>query len=311
MCAESPDRETVPVCDLCGSDRTRRVFEERGFPIVRCRRCGLVYVTPRLTQAKIAEVFDAFAKGQRDKISAELGLGPLWDRESPREKKRYDECLGFLLGRLPPGSRKLLDVGAGNGNLVIRAKQMGFDPFAFDVMSGHIERLSREHGIPGASAPSLHHAALPEGSFDAATLWDVLEHLPAPSSVLAEIRRILKPGGILALKTPNYNWLILKANLITRTLGKDAHKRTQLLSNFGVFAPEVHLYNFTPRTLALMLEKTGFSLIKISLARSTEPVSRISLLAHDAVTYAARVLYRLSLEKVNLNPSLTAYAEKR
>ncbi len=305
------DMESVPACDLCGSEHTKKIFEERGFPIVRCCRCGLVYVTPRLTQARIAELFEQFARGQREQISAELGLAPLWDKESPREKHRYDECLKILLAKLGPGSRRLLDVGAGNGNLVKKAKQLGFEPYAFDVMPTHIERLSKEHGIPGTSAPSLHDAALPDASFDAVTLWDVLEHLPSPSSTLREIHRILKPKGILALKTPNYNWLILKAHLLTSTLGRNAHKRIPLLSSFGVFAPEVHLYNFSPRTLTLMLETTGFSVCLLSLGKSTEPVSRISLFLHDIVTYAARGIYYLTLQRINLNPSLTAYAEKR
>jgi len=302
------EREDVRQCALCGSSERKTVFVERDFPIVKCLQCGLVYVTPRLTQDKIGRLVDAFSRGDQEQVLTETGLALPWEAESPREKDRYKECLQTLLDLLPPGGRRLIDVGTGNGNLAIQAQQMGFEPFAFDVMPAHIERLAREKGIKGAVAPSLQEAGLPTGGFDAVTLWDVLEHLPHPQEELGEIHRILKPGGVMALKSPNYEWLILKTRLADGLKSARFLQRMKVMTHFGFFAPEVHLYNYTSRTLEGMLSRCGFRLLKISLSRSSEQSSRLSLILHDMVTYTARGLYALSLKRMNLNPSLTAYA---
>jgi 2-polyprenyl-3-methyl-5-hydroxy-6-metoxy-1,4-benzoquinol methylase len=305
------EKEDVTRCDLCGSVERNTVFVERGFPLVRCEGCGLVYVTPRFTQVKIKRLFDAFSKGDREGIRSETGLAPPWEEESPREKERYEECLHFLRRRLPSERRRLLDVGAGNGNLVLRAKDMGFAPFAFDVMPEHIERLGREHGIEGVVAPRLVEANLPSESFDAVTLWDVLEHLPRPTANLQEIHRVMRPGGMLTMKTPNYDWLMLKARLVSRLSGLHVLQEAKVVTEFGLFAPEVHLYNFTVKTLKRLLGKCGFEVMRIRLGKSSEPSSRLSLVLHDLVTYTARGLYACSLGSLNLNPSLTVFAVKR
>ena len=52
---------------------------------------------------------------------------------------------------------------------------------------------------------NLDQASYSTSSFDAITLWDVLEHLPDPSSTLQEIKGFLKPDGILVLRVPNYD----------------------------------------------------------------------------------------------------------
>lgn len=73
-------------------------------------------------------------------------------------------------------------------------------------------------------------------------MWSVIEHLADPRALLKEIHRILRPGGILAVSTPNIRsigWYLLK-------------------ENWGAIEPKVHLNLFTPRSLELLLRATGF-----------------------------------------------------
>jgi len=103
------------------------------------------------------------------------------------------------------GRGKVLDLGCGDGthaNTVAKFGQTevyGIDP------SDDIIRLARSH------YPQVHFQAgsayeLPYGDnfFDFVYLIDVIEHLKEPAKMLSEVRRVLKPGGIVAIQTPNY-----------------------------------------------------------------------------------------------------------
>ncbi|MFN3763831.1 MAG: class I SAM-dependent methyltransferase [Anaerolineae bacterium] len=85
------------------------------------------------------------------------------------------------------------------------------------------------------------------GTYDAITLWEVVEHFPAP---VAELRRLierLRPGGVLMLSTPNAgHWQALRAP-----------------EAWSAYRPPAHLVLFTADALKMALEKAGFSPIHI------------------------------------------------
>jgi 2-polyprenyl-3-methyl-5-hydroxy-6-metoxy-1,4-benzoquinol methylase len=83
-------------------------------------------------------------------------------------------------------------------------------------------------------------------------MFDVIEHLFDPKAVLAATHRVLKPGGILVVSTPNF----------------DALSRFVLGVDWAVLSPLEHTYYYTERTLAAMLKACGFA--------RTEPVRRFA-----------------------------------
>ncbi|MGJ8620283.1 MAG: class I SAM-dependent methyltransferase, partial [Methylophilaceae bacterium] len=87
-----------------------------------------------------------------------------------------------------------------------------------------------------------------EASFDIINLCHVIEHVPKPKLLFEEISRILKPGGLLIVKTPN-----------SKALGR-------ALFNTNWFANEVprHLYLFSERNLLMMGEECQLELITIN-----------------------------------------------
>ena len=86
----------------------------------------------------------------------------------------------------------------------------------------------------------------PPGSFDAAVMSEVIEHLFDPRVVLTAIRSALAPGGVLAITTPNF----------------DAVSRFVLGKNWDVISPLEHMYYFTAQTLGRLLEQTGFEVVE-------------------------------------------------
>ena len=102
----------------------------------------------------------------------------------------------------------------------------------------------------------LPQASFADNSFDVVTMWHVLEHLENPKDYLKEIHRVLKPDGLLVLAVPNVNNLVMQ--LVYRVI------KRRSLKLFSVNDKEVHLYHFSPKTLRLYFDETGFDCLRLS-----------------------------------------------
>jgi hypothetical protein len=100
----------------------------------------------------------------------------------------------------------------------------------------------------GCATGTLVGAGLPEGRYDIITMWDLLEHVPDPAGVLAECHRLLRPGGMVALSTPD------AGSVPARLLGGRW---------LGFRSIDEHLYFFSHRTLGAMLEAAGFEVRRV------------------------------------------------
>jgi SAM-dependent methyltransferase len=96
----------------------------------------------------------------------------------------------------------------------------------------------------------------PEGSYDAVTLWDVIEHLADPAAELRHLHRLMRPGGILAVST----------------MDVDA-AAARLLGRRWPWYMQMHLFYFSRRTLARLVEQTGFEVVETRRHRRIVRVS--------------------------------------
>ena len=99
----------------------------------------------------------------------------------------------------------LLEVGAGNGMVAIPVAKEGIAVVAVEPSYLGCQVLASEQ-VPVFNG-TLDQLLLPSNTLNAVGLFDVLEHVPDTSSLLAEIYRVLTPGGYLLLTVPSYNWL--------------------------------------------------------------------------------------------------------
>lgn len=99
--------------------------------------------------------------------------------------------------------RRLLDVGSGEGYFAAAALRKGFHVTGVDHLAEGVQRTAERIGGRRVSFGSAVGLPFQDQSFDVVTAWDVLEHLAEPSGALAESRRVLRTGGVLAASTPN------------------------------------------------------------------------------------------------------------
>ena len=114
----------------------------------------------------------------------------------------YDEALALLRRELGSGAR-LLDVGCGSGGFLHRARAAGFSVSGLDFNSARANALkSRGFEVFHGGLPEFARGAQP-ASFDAITIFQVVEHLDDPLAWLGSAKSLLKPGGLLVVGVPN------------------------------------------------------------------------------------------------------------
>jgi SAM-dependent methyltransferase len=192
-------------CPLCNADRPQRFFAggdllhpgaER-FHLVTCGACGHIYQNPRPTLAAIGQYYPADYAPFVPAIEDE----PRRLRRLERRYGRHMRCAAVhrAAGRRPG---RILDVGAATGIFLDGMRRFGWETLGVEPTERAVryarERLGLEviHG-------RLEETHLPAASFNAITMWDVLEHVHDPRAVLAETARLLRPGGLLVLSLPN------------------------------------------------------------------------------------------------------------
>ena len=237
-------------CPLCEADNQTAATLRYSHPDWRlkaCRYCSFVYIEnapvyetlssemPWETTSQVEENRREATRGYEYKLSKttrwRLHLLP---------RKQFAE---LLRRHAEPGN--VIDLGCGDGNQ-LRNLYAGYIPHGVEVS----ENLCREantrfqaDGGYAVHAPSLEGLQkFNDQFFTAATLRSYLEHELQPAAILHELRRVLKPGGVVIIKVPNYG------SLNRRLLGRDW---------CGFRFPE-HLNYFTPATLRSMGEAAGF-----------------------------------------------------
>lgn len=226
-----------PDCAFCGSpDLVQYMISEvvpwyggEKFRLVRCRNCGLVFNSPRPTEA--------------DAIRAIREYGEYFYRRKlnrPDVQAIHDGKAEEFL-RASPGARDVFDVGFGAGTLLHAFRKLGLAASGNEV-NDFCVRMLRQQGFTVTDAPTRTLAM--SAQFDIVTMLDYLEHTYTPFDDLLTAHAMLRPGGMLHLKT--------------LYLGCPDHAaKGELWQLFGMG----HFYYFTPRVLRGMVRNAGFDIV--------------------------------------------------
>ena len=241
---------------LTAVDATAVPADAVGWWVVRCNSCGLGRVDPLPLEADLPALYGEayFTTGAYTNAAHTGGMDghlTLYDRPGGRSASlRYQ---GRLVARVEcfrqARKGRLLDVGCGAGYFLDAAREAGWQVQGVELSSAAAS-VGREQLGLDIFQGTLADAAFPDASFDVLTLFEVLEHLRDPGAVLAEARRILKPGGLLVVQVPN-----------------DVEAYRAWLSrsdNRWWVIPPLHLFYFTEPTLRRWLESFGMDVLSLA-----------------------------------------------
>lgn len=268
----SPYVNACPVgCNAPLEDTALRVAEGA---LRRCSACGQL-----LSSASEARYMETMAQFNAADFNAPQGRE--LERRQTVARQRLARIAGLL--RKSPGEIHVIDIGCSRGQFVAAAIAAGYRAEGVEP-APRIAEAARAAGVPVRTG-LLEDQHFPDNSFEALTLFEVIEHLRTPLPLLAECRRILKPGGILLVSTANAESWTASA--------MGAH-----WDYFDMERDGGHISFYNPRSIAKVAANAGFEVARIDTAR---------VKFHDKEN-TPRVLYvlgKLAAEALNLPARLS------
>lgn len=227
MISYTLDDEVLQNCENCGSDQLETFQIEKDHRLLFCTKC-LLYQKGTLPHDELYQ-------------ESKYHLG-YYSRRSAKIRTALIR-LASVTKYLPTNSIKMLDVGCSIGATVAAGKRMGWESMGVDVSQSAVD-FCREHGLDCHSIDNF-KLPFPDNSFDLLTSWHVIEHVMDVRQTLDEWMRVVRPGGILILETPD----------------SQCFKARRLGAKYKKFWPEGHLYTFTRSNMCSLLRQSGFEIL--------------------------------------------------
>jgi 2-polyprenyl-3-methyl-5-hydroxy-6-metoxy-1,4-benzoquinol methylase len=278
--------EAVTNCPACRS--ARRGLELTGlvdlafgaapgqWTMQRCGDCGSTYLDPRPNQETIHLAYRnyythtesspaplksgsqwlhrAIGNAYRNRLfgtrlEPAIALGSVVAPFFPKASGRI-RAQGRGLERLDVRNGRVLDIGCGNGDFLMLAREMGWHPFGveFDEVAAN---LARAQGIEVFGGRLATLRDMYDSFFDAVTLCHVIEHLSDPVSALQDCYMVMKPGAYIWIETPNID-----------SVGYETYGRF-----WRGLEPPRHLTIFGQSSICDMLRRAAFAAIKVLPSR--------------------------------------------
>jgi SAM-dependent methyltransferase len=256
-------------CANCGTRDDKLVFPvphrpgpDGGVAFVECRRCGLRRIDPRPSPELLGQYYGAQSGAGYNAYAGRRRHG--WRQQAweclrdgashPSRQNLMSRALGPITGALARwffdinvdlerrAGLRVLEVGCGYGDLLLYLRSRGCEVLGTDI-SPDAAAKAAEYGLE-VRCGEFARLGLPAAHYDVAILSHSLEHVPDPNVELRDLARVLKPGGHLYIAVPN--------------------GCAGALEIYGPHWPHLcfplHLWMYTPESLATLLRKHGFEL---------------------------------------------------
>jgi 2-polyprenyl-3-methyl-5-hydroxy-6-metoxy-1,4-benzoquinol methylase len=231
-----------PVCSSAAIDPLLTVKDysvsKEEFVVWQCRNCTLRFTQDVPDEASIGPYYqspDYISHSNTDK-------GLLNKLYQKIRKYTLEQKAQLIIGYTRQKGR-LLDIGAGIGAFLNTMKQKGWEETGIEPDRGARDQARNLFGLNLEETSAL--ATLSENSFDAITLWHVLEHVHDLHPFIDRLKACLKADGKLFIAVPNYS-----------SLDADVYKLY-----WAAYDVPRHLYHFTPKAMDMLMKEHGLCIM--------------------------------------------------
>jgi 2-polyprenyl-3-methyl-5-hydroxy-6-metoxy-1,4-benzoquinol methylase len=231
-------------CVVCGNINFRQIFSKKSRNFWRCENCHLEFQFPLPTNEKLRNYYiEAYETGLYKDFTEAI------DMKVITAKTRYSQIKNFLI----PG--RLLDIGCADGRFVEFITGKGILPEGIDISPVAVF-LAQQRNIPvKCSTIENWWNKYKESRYANITAFDVIEHVTNPDSFIRHAFKLLAPGGVFILTTPNVQGIVRKI----------------MKEKWYFYIPEEHLYYFNKKNISLLAEKEGLQ--KITIKPAKKPIT--------------------------------------
>src|SRR5215203_1766855 len=227
-------------CCVCGETRSQLLQEatypEHGYPgsfcLRRCDKCALLFNSPRLDDHELAQLYGNNYYFFNRPDAAELNRIP----------PMYARTVALVGAEFEDNDRSSLDIGSGRGYLPAVLKRLGWDAHGVEISRDAADYARTRFGLETIFTGTIEQfAAESEMEFPLVTAIDVIEHVPSPASFAQALSKVVRPGGLAIIDTPNAAAYNIRVDGVA-------------WKGFNPF----HIYLFTITNLRQLLEGNGF-----------------------------------------------------
>lgn len=233
-------------CPVCGSAEIKPVLSAKDhtvsgeiFSISECGGCSLRFTQDVPDAASIAPYYKSDDYISHTNTSKGL-INSLYQFVRKRTLRKKRRLVQKVTGM---GKGELLDVGSGTGAFASEMSLNGWYVTGLEPDEGARAIAKQEHKMELKGMDQFFQ--LQPGSFDAITLWHVLEHVHDLSAYVQQLKTLLREKGKLVIAVPNYT-------------SKDAAVYKE---HWAAYDVPRHLYHFSPRSMQVLMEKHGLKIL--------------------------------------------------
>jgi SAM-dependent methyltransferase len=236
-------------CPVCQAASFIPRFAIRGMAIEACNGCGLIVQNPQPSDYQLAAIYGSnyfIGSSENDRLGAHFDLV-----KRATAALQLDEIAEYLRAHGQASSGlSLLEVGCGHGNMLLEARNRGYDVHGLEYSADAARVANRKLGAEAVRVGAVAENTFPEGSFDICVLADVIEHVRDPADFLRHVRRVLKPGGVIFIATPSTD------SWSARLLGRQ----------WMEYKPE-HLFYFDRNSIRRLVQNASFDHIEAAAGK--------------------------------------------
>ena len=257
-------------CPICGKRKFHEFFAMPGYKLAKCTLCDMVWdfsPSANLTHQYSKKYFvNKNSKGGYDNYIKGMSVN----------RKTFSNRLKKIEKKIGKKGR-MLDVGCALGDCLVEAKKLGWKNVEGLEVSDYAVRHARKRGLK-VKKGLLEGGIFSDNSFDIVNYQDVIEHITDPVEELKKVSKILKPGGIVFIVTPDVE------GIWSKLLGR----------NWYHYKPGEHVTYFSQKTIRETMKKAGFVSID---TKKTHHVLSVEYIVNRFRYYSSIFEYMLKLVK--------------